>query len=72
MSSDLTEQPMAEFINELNHLLDESIDTLCDLDSDDKVVTNMSMTHLYDMVEDVVISTRTRRAEDGLFERMLS
>ena len=71
MSSDISKLPLVNIIDELNHILDESIDTLYELDSDERLVTNMSLTNLYDMVEDVAISSRTRRAEDGLFERMI-
>ena len=71
MSSDISKLPLARIINELDHILDESIDVLYELDSDERLVTDMSLTNLYDMVEDVSISTRTRRAEDGLFERMI-
>ena len=66
---------LPETIDECLKILDENMEILGNIDEnlddekEDKVVPNMELHELHDMVEDVSESTKIKRAENNLIRR---
>lgn len=71
----MAEEDLAEMLSKCLEILDENLDTLCDIDDhledekEDVLEPGMGLHELIDMTEDVALSSKIKKAQSNFMKR---